>query len=159
MKKLAISFVLMLAFTSGLILTASARPDETLKCELFIELNWDWVGFGGTSPYTWVGTVWGDLDGDLYITLVDASFRGKTEHFSETWIIVTDNGVLEGYDNGVWRFVNFKWTANGKVTGATGELSYLIGYNMHYSGVTTEFPVPFGTPVNGTGTLILSSDF
>ncbi len=137
----------------------SAQPEETLRSELFAELNWDWVGFGGTSPYTWIGTVWGDINGDLYITLTGASFPGKVELFSETWIIVTDDGeIIEGFDEGVWRFANFKWVANGQVTRATGGWSYLVGYDMHYSGTTTEFPVPFGTPVNGTGTLILSSN-
>jgi len=135
-----------------------AKKPITLKSELFIELNWDWIGFGvGTSPYTWIGTVWGGINGDFYITLVGASFPGQTEHFSETWLIVTPDGEIEGFDEGVWSFNNFKWSANGKVTGATGTWSYLIGYDMHYSGTTTEFPVPFGTPVSGTGTLILSS--
>jgi hypothetical protein len=158
MRRLTILLTSAVVFTFALLPVISATPNDTLKCELYIELNWDWVGFGGTSPYTWIGTVWGDINGELYITLVDASFSGKTEHFYETWIIVTDDGVIEGYDKGVWRFVNLKWVANGKVTDATGKWSYLVGYNMHYRGVTTEFPVPPGTPVSGTGTLILSSD-
>ena len=157
-KSLAVLLALAMVFAFVLVPMASATVDETLKCDLYIELNWNWVGFGGTSPYTWIGTVEGDINGEIYITLVGASFPGKTEHFSETWTIVTDDGVITGYDEGVWRFVNYKWVANGEVTGASGTLSYLIGYNMHYSGVTTEFPVPPGEPVSGTGVLILSLD-
>ncbi len=108
--------------------------------------------------HTWSGTVWGDINGELYVTLATASFPGKTELFSETWLIETDGGVIEGFDEGVWRFANFKWVANGKVTGATGGWSYLAGYDMHYHGTTTEFPVDLYTPVNGTGILIASSE-
>lgn len=153
---LALTIVCVFILAPVAVHAVSATPNHALKCDLYIELNWDWVGFGGTSPYTWIGTVSGDINGEIYITLVGASFAGKTEHFSETWKIVTATGVIEGYDEGVWRFANFKWTANGKVTGATGEWSYLVGSNMHYRGVTTEFPVPPGTPVSGTGVLIIS---
>ena len=145
-----------LLLTLGMPATHAKQP-ITLKSEVFIELNWDWVGFGGSSPFTWIGTVSGDINGDFYVSLVGASFPGKTEHFSETWIIDATDGDLAGYDNGVWSFINFKWGANGEVTSATGGWSNLVGYDMRYSGTTTEFPVPYGTPVSGTGILILSS--
>jgi len=157
-KMLTVLIASALAFTLVSAPAVLATPDETLKCELFIELNWDWVGFGGTSPYTWIGRVWGDINGDFYITLEDFEIIGATEHLSETWLIVTTEGKIEGYDRGVWSFNSLKWEANGRVTSATGTWEYLVGYDMHYHGTTTEFPVPFGTPVNGTGTLILSLD-
>jgi hypothetical protein len=148
----------MVALLSMLCMPAvySERP-VTLKSEVFIQLNWDWVGFGGSSPFTWIGTVSGDINGDFYVSLVSASFPGKTEKFSETWIIETTDGGLAGFDEGTWSFINFKWGANGAITSATESYSYLVGYDMRYSGTTTEFPVPPGTVVTGTGVLILSS--
>jgi len=158
MKSLTVLLALAVVFAFVLVPMGSATVDDTLKCELYIELNWDW--FIGESPYTWIGTVQGDINGDIFISLARLpDFFGKTEHFYEIWVIETDDGeTITGYDEGVWRFANYKWVANGEVTGATGDYEYLVGYNMHYSGVTTEFPVPFGTPVSGTGVLILSSE-
>jgi len=158
MKSLAVLLALTAVLTLVFAPAVSAKPDETLKCDLYIELNWNWIGFGGTSPYTWIGKVWGDINGEFYITLEDFEIIGNTEHFSETWLIVTAEGEIKGFDEGVWSFNSLRWEANGRVTSATGTWEYLTGYDMHYHGKTTEFPVPFGTPVNGTGTLIISSD-
>ncbi len=151
--------VCMVALLSMLCMPAvHAKQPITLKSEVFIELNWDWVGFGGSSPFTWIGAVWGDINGDFYVSLVDAWFPGVTEKFSETWIIETTDGTIAGYEEGTWSFINFKWGANGQVTSATESYSYLVGYDMRYSGTTTDPNVPFGEPVTGTGTLILSSE-
>jgi len=155
-KRLIVLLALALTFTLALVPAGTVQAKKPLKCELFIELNWDWEGFPWGTPgskYTWIGTVWGDINGDFYVTLSEASYPGKTEHFSETWIIEneTEGWVIEGFDEGVWKMSNFKWLANGGVTSATGTWSYLVGSNMQYSGTTTEFPVPYGTPVNGTG--------
>ncbi len=158
-KMLVTSLMLcMFALLSMLCMPAVyAVQPVTLKSEVFIELNWNWVGFGGSSPFTWIGSVSGDINGDFYVSLVGASFPGKTEKFSETWIIETANGDLTGFDEGTWSFINFKWGANGAVTSATASYSNVVGYDMRYSGTTTQFPVPPGTPVTGTGILILSS--
>jgi hypothetical protein len=160
MKKMLLTplIVCMVALLPTLYLPAVlAKKPITLRCNVFIDFNYDWVGVGGASPFTWIGTVWGDINGDFYVSLVDASFPGKTEHFSETWIIETNDGEIEGYDVGVWTFANFKWGANGAVTSATEGWSHLVGYDMRYSGTTTDPDVPFGVPINGTGTLHLSS--
>jgi len=156
MKRLVILIALALIFAFIAAPPVSAKPKKVLKCELYIELNWGW--FKGVSPYTWTGRVSGDINGEIHITLANPPrFTGKTEHFYEIWEIVTDDGhVIRGYDEGVWHFSNFKWVANGKVTYVTGEWSYLVGYNMHYSGTTTELPVPPGTPVSGTSKLQIS---
>jgi len=134
-----------------------AKQPITLKSEVFIAFNWDWIGVGGTSPWTWIGTVTGDVNGDLFVSLEDAWFPGKTEKFSETWIIETTDGDLAGFDVGTWSFINFKFGANGKVTSATGGWSYLDGYDMRYSGTTTDPNVEFPEPITATGRLILSS--
>jgi len=163
MRKMLTAALLMctVALLSMLWMPAvSALPRGALKCKLFIALNWDWEGFPWGTPgskYTWIGTVWGDINGDFYVTeAAAASYPGKTEHFSETWIIVTDAALIQGFDEGVWRFKTFDWVANGGVTSASGAWSYLVGSNMQYRGTTTEFPVPYGTPVNGTGTMLIS---
>lgn len=148
----------IVALLSTLCLPAvHAKQPVTLKSEVFINFNWDWIGVGGSSPYAWIGIVWGDINGDLYVTLVDASFPGKTEKFSELWYIVTADGAMAGYDEGTWSFINFKWGANGEVTNATTSLWHLVGYDMRYSGTTTNPFVPDYTPINGTGRMILSS--
>ncbi|MFQ5876044.1 MAG: hypothetical protein ACE5JL_19900 [Dehalococcoidia bacterium] len=147
-----------MVFFTVLAQPVSAKPGGALKSDLYIELQWDWVGFPeGTDPCTWRGTVTGDINGAICITLTWASFPGKTEHFSEAWTITTDLGDIEGLvHKGVWRFANFKWVANGEVTDATGAWSDLVGSRWHYSGTTTEFPVPPGTPVSGTGTIMIT---
>ena len=158
-KMLLISLIVcMVALLPMLCMPAvHSKQPITLKSEVFIAFNYDWVGVGGSSPWTWIGWVSGDVNGDFYVSLVDASFPGKTEQFSEIWLIETTDGDLEGFDKGVWSFINFKWGANGKVTSAPEDWSYLLGYDMRYSGTTTDPFVPDGTPINGTGTLILSS--
>jgi len=107
MKRLVILIVLVLIFAFIAAPPVSAKPKKILKCELYIELNWDW--FKGASPYTWTGRVSGDINGEIHITLASTPrFTGKTEHFYEIWKIVTDDGIIEGYDSGVWHFSNFK---------------------------------------------------
>jgi hypothetical protein len=146
----------------------SAQPEDTFRSEIYIELNWTWIGFAEEpgypwglpivhEEYTWIGWVSGDINGDLYVALVAATFPGKTEHFAEIWRVETDAGVIEGFDVGVWSFINWKFMANGKVTGATGAWSYLEGYDMHYRGTTTNPDVAPPTLLSGTGIMILSS--
>ena len=108
-------------------------------------------GFGGTSPYTWIGNVWGDIEGDVPLTLIGATFPGILEHYEETWDIVTDVGSIKIYQKGVWSFKTFKFKSNGYATAATGAWAYLLGSRVHVRGVTTPFPVDPPTPVNGTG--------
>ena len=74
--------------------------------------------------------------------------------FHETWIIETESGSISGFDDGVWSFVTFKFVANGRVTGATGSWTGLVGSNMRYSGTTTEF-LGVGFPIHGSGTLMI----
>lgn len=153
--------LLALAFTLALVPAIPAQAKKPLNCELYMEVNWDGPPWG-PEPYTWMGTVWGDINGDFYVILREAIFPGmdahgmvKTEHFVEEWIIenTTEGWMIGGFDEGVWSIANLKWVANGRVTSATGPWSHLVGSNMQYSGTTTEFPVPPGTPVSATGRL------
>ena len=147
--------MLALAFTLALLPAVSAQPMKPLRCEVSFELNWDWVGFGGTSPYTWIGTVSGAIEGDATLTLMGASFPGITEHYSETWVITTSEGSITMYQEGVWSFKSYKFKSNGWITDATGSWAYLLGSDAHVRGVTTTFPVPPPTPVIGAGTMWL----
>ncbi len=96
--------------------------------------------------------VWsGDLSGDVAGTLVVSEFWernyvvGNTEHFFESFVITTDHGTIPGVDNGVWDFNTNKVRANGWVTAATGDWSYLVGYKLHESGYV--IPPPEGAEV------------
>jgi len=82
-----------------------------------------------------------------------AVFQGKLSTSSKTWLIETSDGKIEGFVEGVWSMSNYKWIANGRVTGADGIYSDLVGANFQCKGTTTEFPVQKGTPVSGTGKL------
>ena len=146
------TILLALAFTLVSVPASSAQPNKPLRCEMYLELNWDWVGFGGTSDYTWIGTVSGDIEGDMYVTLIGATFPGILEHYEETWEIVTDDGSIEVYQKGVWSFKSFKAKSNGYVTDATGDWAHLDGADVHMRGVTSEFPVDPPTPVTVEGT-------
>jgi len=131
-----------------------AVSGKTLKLEHYIEVNW--LFFVGQSPCLWEGTVSGDINGTICIASTNATFLPNLQKFSEHWKITTIGGYeIEGDDSGVWVFSNRKWVANGIVTNATGPWEYLIGYDMHYSGVTDGLPVP-GDPLSGSGKMILS---
>jgi hypothetical protein len=124
--------------------TVSAQPNKPLRCEVFIALNPPHL-----RPPTWIGTVSGDIEGDLYVTLIGATFPGITEHYEETWEIVTADGSIEIYQKGVWSFKSFKFKSNGYVTAATGAWTYLVGADVHMRGVTTD---PFAVePCTGEG--------
>ena len=159
MKKMlsGLLFMCIVAFLPALSMPAvSAEPMKPLMCEVVIQLNWDWVGFGGSTPYTWLLTVSGDIEGTGGVTLSGASFPGITEHYSETWHIVTAQGTIDAHQEGVWSFKSFEFKSNGYVTAATGSWAYLLGSYMHARGVTTQFPVPPPTPVTGAATMWIS---
>ena len=153
-KTILLCIVSILSLSVLLAPTSIAKPETMLNCDVFITLNWDFVGFGGTSPYSWIGTVTGDVNGDLYVAMQEAWFPSPgTEHFTEEWLIVTFTGNIIGEVEGKWTMSNYKWVANGEVTDATGDWVYLIGSQMQYGGTTTEFPVPPGTLVTGEGSM------
>ena len=114
---------------------ASAQPKRPLRCELWMQLSWG-------PPIQWQGTCTGDIVGSIIVTEGTSSFPGKTEHYSETFVITTDQGKIMGSDEGVWSFKTFKWRANGMITDATGDWAYLVGYNVHDIGSTTPLSAP-----------------
>ena len=126
------TILLALAFTLVSVPASSAQPNKPLRCEVYLEFDW--------GLFQWVGTVTGDIEGDITVTLSEARFPGTTEHFFETWVIVTSDGVIEGFDRGVWSFKTYKARSNGKVTCATGDWAYLVGCNVRFRGETSPFP-------------------
>jgi hypothetical protein len=154
-KTILLYIVSILTLTMVIAPIVSAQSSKLLKCEFYIDLNWDFIGFGhGTSPYSWIGTVSGDISGPLYVAMTDARFPAPgTELFTEEWGILTADGWINGTNKGKWTMANYKWVANGEVTYACSEYEHLLGSRFQYRGTTTEFPVPYPTPVSGTGTL------
>jgi len=92
-----LTFLLALAFTLALVPAVSAQPNKPLRCGMSWDIDYDIV------PVGWRGTVWGDINGDLTATLVDARWtpHDKTEHWIETWVIVTGTGEIYGEEEGV----------------------------------------------------------
>jgi hypothetical protein len=71
-----------------------------------------------------------------------AEFRKSNVYFFEEWEIWDgDTLVLAGFDEGVTRFKNGKFTGNGKVTDAMEGLKHLIGLKEHVGG-TVDFVTP-----------------
>jgi hypothetical protein len=125
----------------------SAQPNKPIRYEVS----------GGFASYGWLGTVdSGDLAGKtgIWVTLV-LKLRGgetladaKNVYFFELWYIgdgiqyvpsgngfeITGDVVLAGFDEGVTRLNNGKYTGNGMVTEAYGDWSDLIGCKEHCSG-------------------------
>jgi hypothetical protein len=147
-KKLAVAIITGLVIAIALTIPAISQPYKPLRSQIDFELVWDPV------PH-WEGTLTGDIEGEIIVALQGATFPGTTEHFYETWVITTSDGTIEGYDNGVWSFVTFKFRANGKITDATGSLEHLEGCNVHFMGTTTEFPVAPGEEVTATATMTI----
>lgn len=102
----------------------------------------------------WEGPMTGDIEGTIEFWETAANFfPGTTEHYFETMKITTSSGVITGTNQGVFNFGTLKFRSNAVVDDATGDWAYLVGYKMHFSGVTTAFPPPEGsTTVTGTGT-------
>ena len=150
-KKVVLYTVIVLALTMVIAPLVSAGTDNLLNGDVYIELQWDFVGFGGTNPYSFIGTVSGDIEGDLYVSLLEAWFPAPgVEHFTEYWRIEPfSGGYIEGENKGKWTMSNFKWVGNGEVTGASLEYENLIGSKWQYSGTTDDPSV--GPPYLVTG--------
>ena len=162
-KNIVLYTVRVFALAMVLIPLSIAKPNTRLNGDCFIQLQWDFVGFNPDpvgnpgdpnfqNPYSFIGTVSGDIDGDLYIALLEAWFPAPgVEHFIEYWRIEPETGgYIDGENKGKWTMSNFKWLANGEVTGASLEYEYLIGSKWQYSGKTNNPDID--DPVVGYGT-------
>ena len=142
-KRLAVAITTGFLISIAMAIPAISQPNKPIRCQMQFQLDWD--------NYIWVGTVSGDIEGSIIVTPSSASFPGSTEHFLETWVITTQDGTIEGYDEGVWSFKTFKVRTNGRVTRATDPAwADLVGCKVHFMGSTSEFPVPYPDPVTGT---------
>jgi len=143
--------MLALVFASASV--ASADESEPLRGGMQISIDLS------AADLHWEGPLTGDIEGTIqFWEHWDENYVvGGTEHFFETFIIMTDRGTITGMDAGVWNLATFKFRANGWVTDATGDWAYLVGYKMHEIGTTTAFPPPPGsTTVSGTATMFLA---
>lgn len=153
-KNIVLYTVMMLAISIAFSSLVFAKPNTRLDGDVYIELQYSFVQFPGCTdpcPCSFVGTVSGDLEGVLYIHLIEAWFpaENKIEHFTEYWYIETDTGYLQGENKGKWTFSNFKWVANGEVTDASLEYEHLIGSQWQYGGTTNNPAVDY--PICGYG--------
>ena len=89
-------------------------------------------------------------DGETHQAYERARAPG-VEHFIEEWRIETSTGWIEGVNKGKWTMSNFKWLANGEVTGASEEYEDLIGSKWQYGGTTDDPSVGPSYVVTGTG--------
>jgi len=147
MRKMLSTALLMctVALLSTLSMPAvSAQPNKPLRCQLSIELD--------LVQFKWFRTVTGDIEGTVTLTEMEPNFPGITEHYFETWDIVTDKGLITIYQEGVWSFKSFEFKSNGWVTAATDTWEYLRGSDAHVRGVTSPFPAE---EVTGAGTMWL----
>ena len=139
-KKLII--VLILALTMIVMPTVSAK--KAIKCthDMWFDMaEGKWFGdvvFPDGATYKMV--VYIDPDPDFVGHKKSPVFPdGKVEKFYEYFELREgsfDGPVLvEGYDTGIFDADSWKYVTNGKVTYATGELSYLAGAKVHCSGV------------------------
>jgi hypothetical protein len=152
-KNVVLYIAIVFALTMVIAPLVTAKPNNLLNGDVYIELQWDFDGPGGTQPYSFIGTVSGDIDGDLYITLLEAWFPALgVEHFTEYWRIEPySGGYIEGENKGKWTMSNFKWVANGEVTGASLEYDHLIGSKWQYGGTTDDPSVGPPNLVTGNG--------
>ena len=143
----------MLALVMASAPTVAAAEPEPLRAEM--TMSFDMSNFQARLPAcvseeplcVWSGDLSGDLAGSIVVSeFWDQIFVvGNTEHFFEAFTITTGHGVISGVDKGVWDFNTNKVRANGWITEATGDWSYLVGYKLHESGYV--IPPPEGAEV------------
>ncbi len=153
-KPLAVTLVSILALLFTSVGAVAAQPNETEPFVCKQDITFD---LSLPDPH-WIGKLTEcDLEGKVEFWETSQNYVvGKTEHFFEIFKITTATGVINGVDDGVWNFPTFKFRANGWVTDASGDWTYLVGYKVHEIGTTSEFPPPAGsTVVTGTGTMTL----
>ncbi len=124
-----------------------------LKCTIELELN---LAPEGGDP-DWNGAVEGDVTGvyQLWERWDEMFFTGPAEdpvveHYFEDFVIVDGDNRIEGVNQGLFNLGNLKFHYTGSVTAATGQWSYLVGWNLHGKGI-----VDFSEGVTAVGTMAL----
>jgi hypothetical protein len=159
MKKflaLTLICVLVLPLMSVQPVSAGGKGPQIIRCDQLI-------ASGLSNAADWVGTLSGcAIAGDVYYWETDQNYvtgakGGKVEHYFENFLITTPTGTISGAEKGIYNFSsNFKFSADGWVTGATGAWTYLVGYKFHEIGWTTDPFDPNATALYGTSTMFLA---
>ena len=128
MKTLSV-FVLVV---SMLVVAPTLRADSVLRGTMDLTFHPENLPDGPI----WIGTISGDINGDMSFINTGGAYRGSSEHFWEKWLITgTGGNMLAGTDKGVVVYANLTYRMNGEVTEATGDWAYLLGRPIHASGV------------------------
>jgi len=128
-RRMIVATLVTCLFVSLTVFSAPAvRAERPLTCTLEADLVME--------PLGWVGTVTGDITGSIVIVENPATFPGTTEHFDESFIITTTDGVvIKGGDLGVFNLKMFKFVANGAITEVSSpDWQWLVGYEIHFWG-------------------------
>ena len=109
-----------------------------LKCTIELELDLE----PEEGEPDWNGAVDGDVVGiyQLWERWDEMFFTGPVddpsiEHYFEDFVIVNGDNRIEGVNQGLFNLGNLKFHYTGSVTAATGEWSYMVGWNLHGQGV------------------------
>ncbi len=145
MKKrwLILTVILMVSLFLASFSAVSAGPGEHIECRIDIA-----YGFHDECPagtLCWYGPVRDctleSLEGDImFVANGDSRMVGNTMHFYEKFTIYTDAGEIYGENAGIADQTNFKYRANGWITGTnTKKWEHLVGSNFFEMG-TVLFP-------------------
>lgn len=154
-KLLVISIVTILALLLTYVGASADPPQEPkqINCDQFIA-----VYLSDPEPH-WRGTLSGcALDGAAvhYWGQPESWESGYVLHFHEHFEIYPQGGgYIKGYDDGLWNYSTWKFRAEGRVTEASPEWSYLIGYKFHEMGTTDDPWLPGWEILNGPSTMFL----
>jgi hypothetical protein len=160
MKKilvLTLICVLVLPLMAVQPVSAGGKGLQIIRCDQLITS-------GVSSAADWVGTLSGcaiagdvfywEMPGQDYVT---GAKGGKIEHYFETFLITTPTGTIEGVESGVYHlYSNFLFQAEGRVTSATGQWTYLVGYKFHELGNTNDPLAPDVQALYGPSTMFLA---
>jgi hypothetical protein len=158
MKKIlavALIAVVALLLTSAGVSAAPSNGPKIIKCDQFIA-----VYLSDLEPH-WRGNLSNCFLGGAdvhYYGKPEGWFSGKVAHFYEDFVIYPKTGgYIKGYDDGLWNFgTTWKFRAEGRVTEASSEWSYLVGYKFHEMGTTDDANLPGWTVLKGPSTMFLA---
>ena len=129
-KRLIIVMVLAFVLSLTLVAGASAKQVRPLLCRGDVAIPTT------DHPDTWFGTIYGDVNGTIEFGELPAYDFPDLYTFTEWFPVTTDDGLIQGYNMGIWYLDTGKFRASGWVTHATGSWEHLVGYLMYEDGVT-----------------------